>query len=90
MNYTTVSIKEARNNLAELVERAALTKANFLITKFGKAKAFLIPADEAANTNKDSLAKVLAATVGIWAKRKDIKSNTEYAAFLRQKAGARE
>jgi antitoxin (DNA-binding transcriptional repressor) of toxin-antitoxin stability system len=43
MNYQTVSIKETRDNLAELIERVAIGGEVFAITKFGKTKGFVVP-----------------------------------------------
>lgn len=71
MNYTTVTLKEARDNLSELIERAALTKETFLVTKFGKKKAFIISVDILNNSRKARI-NILKNTFGIWAKRKDM------------------
>lgn len=76
MNYTTVSIKETRNNLAELIERAALAQESFLVTKFGKPKALIVSAQNWA-ADKDNKDAVLKATAGLWAGRKSLKISRE-------------
>lgn len=76
MNYTSVSIKETRNNLSELIERAALAQETFLVTKFGKPKALIVSAQNfmADKGNKNDILK---ATAGLWAGRKNVKNNRE-------------
>lgn len=88
MNYTTVTLKEARNNLSELIERAALTKETFLVTKFGKKKALIISVDILNNSGKTKIAS-LKRTFGIWAKRKDIRNSNSWLDNLRKKENSR-
>ena len=48
-----ISVKDTRNNLAELLEQVAISKRQFVITKFGKPKARLVPmVDQVAGGSK--------------------------------------
>lgn len=46
MQIKTVSIKELRDNLAQLIEEVAIAKIHIVITKFGKRKAKIIPIED--------------------------------------------
>lgn len=84
MNYTaTVSIKDARNNLSELIDRAAIAQESFLITKFGKAKAIIIPA-KINKTTKNKRLEAIKQTAGIWKNRKDITDSAKWVAEKRR------
>lgn len=41
MRTTAISIKDARNRFAELIERASLTGETFIVTKFDKPRAMI-------------------------------------------------
>ena len=43
MATQTITVKDARNRFAELIERAAIAGDTFVITKFGKTKAVIAP-----------------------------------------------
>lgn len=88
MNYTTVSIRDARDNFSELIEKAALTDQSFLITKFGKPKALITSAD-IINQKKKTKLKVLKKTAGLWANRKDIKDSAAWVAQKRKEQSTR-
>lgn len=88
MNYTTVSIKETRDNLSELIERVALAKESFLITKFGKPKALIVSAEDIQKTKK-ARQEVLEKTAGLWTDRKDVKTGASWVKKLREKASTR-
>lgn len=88
MSYTTVSIKETRRNLSELIEKVALTGETFLVTKFGRPKALITPTETKDKSNKTKLS-VLEKTAGLWAKRKDIKESNSWVSKLRDKRSTR-
>ena len=88
MNYTTISIKETRDNLAELIERVALTNESFLITKFSKPKALIVPIAQ-LEKNKKSRTKILGKTFGLWAKKEEIKSSSGWVDDMRRKESLR-
>jgi prevent-host-death family protein len=71
MTYTSVSIKETRNNLSELIDRVALAKEAFVVTKFGKPKALLISVENFV-VDKNNKNNILKATAGLWIGRKKI------------------
>lgn len=88
MSYTTVSIKETRRNLSELIEKVALTGETFLVTKFGKPKALIVPAETKNKSNETKLS-ILVKTAGLWAKRRDIKDSNSWVSKLRDKGSTR-
>lgn len=88
MNYTTISIKDARDNFSEIIEKAALTGQSFLVTKFGKPKALLTSAN-IINQKKKAKLKVLKETAGLWTNRKDIKDSASWIAQKRKRQSTR-
>ena len=80
MNATVYSIKEARELFSELIERAALTRESFLVTKFGKPKAMIVPIQSAIqkNAKKKEKLSLLTQTAGIWKQRKDMHSSVAW------------
>lgn len=70
-----ISTKELRDNLAEILERVAIGKEIFAVSKFGKKKALITPPtilDKRKKINFNNLS-----AFGLWSKRKDIgKSNS--------------
>jgi len=88
MNYITVTIREARDNFSELVERAALADEAFLVTKFGKPKALII-SSAMVTQKKDEKKEILEKTAGLWVKRKDIKDSARWVKKLREKESSR-
>lgn len=83
----TVSIKELRDNLAQLIEEVAIAKKHIEITKFGKRKALLIPASSGITTKKRG--EGLEISFGAWKNRTDIKDTSRWVARLRRKASSR-
>ena len=45
-NPIQITTKELRDNLSEILEKIAIGKENFIVSKFGKKKAQLIPVKE--------------------------------------------
>ena len=76
----TISIRDVRNNLAEIINRVAIAGDSFIITKFGKPQAMITSTP--AKASKDELKAALDATFGIWKDRKDI---TNPAAYVRKR-----
>lgn len=80
----TISIKQTRDNLAELIEQVAIGKKTFIITKFGKPKARITPIKKADIKQKSGRKKGLEASFGMWADRKDLKDSTKWVANMRK------
>lgn len=85
-----VSIKQARENFSEIVERAALAGEVFVVTKFGKRKV-VIRAVEKEDAQSDLMEKrsVFADVAGMWADREEIKDGASWTASLRKKEASR-
>lgn len=85
VNITT---KELRDNLAEILEKVAYGRQIFSVSKFGKKKVILIPADpDITKTGKVDYAKL--AAYGMWKDRKDIKDSASWVANLRKNQSKR-
>lgn len=82
-----VSIQFARDNFANLVAQTAIAGQQFVITKFGKPSAMLVPVttDDVSKRNA-----VLQATSGLWKNRTDIKDTNKWVAKLRRKMSLRQ
>ena len=81
-----VTIKEFRDNLADIMEKVSGGGESFLVTKFGKIKALITPVVEKKGTkyiNWDSA--VLRDSAGIWKDRKDMTDSAKWVAKLRKK-----
>jgi len=72
MNYTVVSLKEARDRFSELIERAALVREAFMVTKFDYPKAMIVPVEEKFSEKKQSSRDALNNFIGMWKNRRDI------------------
>ena len=80
-NVRMVSVKDTRDNLAELLEQVAISGQQFVITKFGKPKAKLSPVEEKIRTKK-TMGNLPG--FGMWADRKDIKDSGEWVTRVRK------
>ena len=81
----TISIKDTRNNLAELVDRVAIAGEEFVLTKFGKPRAMLIPLSKATSLGTTSFDEVF----GAWKDRPDLKDSAQWVKNLRTKLSVR-
>ena len=87
-NVSNLTTKEFRDNLAEILEKVAIGKQKFLISKFGKKKALLIPADE---FKEDIVSKKTPLPgFGIWTKRKNFKNSSLWVSKLRNEQSLRQ
>lgn len=80
-----LSIKDTRNNLADVISRVEMTGDEVIITKFGKPRAMLVP-----YTNKKSVMGNLDEVFGIWRGRPDIKDSRKWVRNLREKISLRQ
>ncbi len=83
----SVSIKETRENLSHLVDQVAIANKKFLITKFNKPKAMIVPISAKTKTRK-SLSG-LDATFGMWKDRKNMKNSAKWVANQRKQWSSR-
>lgn len=93
MNYKQVSIKTARDNFSEIITRVALSKTNFVVTKFGKPKvvisAFSGLDEDWQDQQDDDKNKILNITSGKWSGRKDIKNTAQWVKKKRKDSSSR-
>lgn len=84
----TIPVKETRDRLADLLNEVDIAKKKFIITKFGKPKAMLIP--YALKSKKSqSLSQILKKTSGMWKNRKDIEDTEAWVRKVRTKLSLR-
>ena len=76
----TITIKETRNNLAEIIEKVAVGNKTFIITKFGKAKAQLVPVSKSVTPTKK---RRDFPGFGMWANRRDMQDSAKWATKIR-------
>lgn len=81
----TISIKDTRNNLADIVSRVEMTGQEVIITKFGKPRAMLVPVSE----RKPSVGN-FDEVFGVWKSRGDIKDTGKWVRNLRKKISLRQ
>ena len=81
----TLSIKDTRDKLADVVNQVAVAGDVFVITKFGQPKAMIVPISQVKAQKS-----VLEETFGAWKDRGDIKDSAKWVAKLRAKMSNRE
>ena len=80
MNATpSYSIKDTRIQLSHLIDKVAIANRQFIITKFGKPKAMLIP----VKADKRQLKRGRLPGFGAWATRKDMRNSAEWVEKIR-------
>ncbi len=77
----SIPVKETREQLADLLNQVAIGGKSFIITKFGKPKAMLVPViDDRKQTS--AKAKKLPG-FGMWANRKEMKDPDKWVRNMR-------
>jgi len=89
MQTQSVSIKELRDNLAQLIEEVAIAKKRIEITKFGKIKAVIVPIKEKPIKEKKGVDWTKLPAFGIWKDRKDMKDSAKWVRELRHRESTR-
>ncbi len=77
-----ISVKDTRNNLAELLEQVAVGNKQFVITKFGKPKAQLSPLKKEVKVKR---ARGNLPGFGMWADRKEVTDSGEWVVKMRKR-----
>lgn len=90
-NLQLISTKELRDNLAEVLEKVAIGQQSFLVSKFGRKKAMMIPIAEMAEADKKKQKRNLSSlsACGMWKDRKDMKNSAAWISKLRQRQSFR-
>ncbi len=79
-----MTVKDVRAQLADVINQVAIKGDTFVITKFGKPRAMIVPISK-IKTQKS----VLDETFGAWKNRKDIKNTAKWVRDLRTKMSLR-
>ena len=83
----TISIREAREQFSELVNQVAIAKKEFVIAKFRRPVAMLVPVKKTVKGKIDFSG--LDAAFGMWKDRKDMRDSAKWVANLRHKTSSR-
>lgn len=89
MNLTTIPLKDARQRFSELVDRAALVRESFVVTKFDKPKAMIVPIPMRLNVRKGDRRQGITALIGLWKDRTDIDNTARWVATRRRQESRR-
>lgn len=81
----TLSIKETRDKLADVVNKVSVSGDTFVITKFGQPKAMIVPISESQLEESG-----IEESFGAWGQRKDLKDANAWVANLRAKMSIRD
>lgn len=81
----SIPIKDTRIQLADLINQVDVAGKSFIITKFGKPKAMLVPVQ---STFARAPAKLLP-SFGAWKNRTDIQDSEEWVRKIRKKMSSR-
>ena len=81
----TMSVKDVRSNLAEIIDKVAIAGDTFVVTKFGKPRAMIVPISQSKARKA-----VLEETFGAWKDRNDIKDTTKWVRDLRTRMSLRQ
>ncbi len=84
----TITIKDLRDNLAQIIEETAIAKRQFAVTKFGKQKVAIIPIEEINKPIKKVDFRKLPG-FGMWKDREDMKDSAKWVHDLRVKESNR-
>jgi len=91
-NLQPISTKELRDNLSEVLEKVAIGQQAFLVSKFGRKKAMIVPiADMIDMTNEKKQKKDLRnlPACGMWQERKEMKNSVAWVSKLRERQSLR-
>ncbi len=83
----TIPIKETRANLADLINQVDVAGKGFIITKFGKPKAMLVPVS--SDVRRGSARRQPLPGFGMWADRVDMKDPEKWVRKIRKKMSGR-
>lgn len=81
----TVSIKDTRNRLADILDQVAIGGDVFIVTKFGKPRAMIVPVSQSKLPGTPGIEE----SFGAWKGRNDIKNSNKWVADSRVKMSTR-
>jgi prevent-host-death family protein len=85
-----ITIKDTRDNLAHYIDRVAVAHRQYLITKFGKPKAMIVPVKDAQIDIKTKAISLRSHPArGMWKNREDMKDPAKWVAQMRRKQSLR-
>ena len=88
-NAQSISTKELRDNLSEILEKVAIGGQSFRVQKFGKEKALLIPPKKEKKKKVKKFNWRAHPAFGMWKDREDMKDSAKWVRELRKKESMR-
>lgn len=88
-NLQSISTKELRDNLAEILERVAIGQQSFEVYKFGTIKAVINPPQIKTKEKKKKINFRKLPAFGMWKDREDMKDSAKWVRDLRKKESMR-
>lgn len=90
-NLEEISTKELRDNLAEVLEKVAIGQQTFLVSKFGRKKAMIVPIANVVGTNRKKQKRDLRnlSAYGMWKDRREMKDSVAWVSKLRERQSFR-
>lgn len=88
-NFQSISTKELRDNLAEILERVAIGQQSFEVYKFGTIKAVINPPQLKTKEKRNKINFRKLSAFGMWKNRRDMKDSAKWVRELRKKESVR-
>jgi prevent-host-death family protein len=84
----TISTKQLREDLAEILEQVAIGKREFIVSKFGKQKARIIPVDNSVQLKSHKRFSDLTIS-GLWKDHPLVRDSASWVRDIRKKENSR-
>ena len=84
MKSQTYTLKDARANFSEIINRASIAGETIYITKFNETVAKITPLGQKEKPNLETRIGILKKLSGAWSHRKDIDDSVKYSQKLRK------
>ncbi len=81
---TTLSVKQTREKLAEIIERVAYGGEEIIVTRFGRPQVKIVAVDDTVLSKTDDSENIIKEAAGIWADRKDMKDPVKWVRNIRK------
>jgi prevent-host-death family protein len=83
MFMKSITVQQTRENFAEVIEKVAVAGEKFVVTKFGKPRAMIVPIQE-SDFQIEARSKILTNLRELWSDRADMDEPVDYVKKLRE------
>jgi prevent-host-death family protein len=80
----SISVQQTRENFAEVIEKVAVAGEKFVVTKFGKPRAMIVPIQE-SDFQTEERSKILTTLRELWSDRADMDEPVDFVRKQREK-----